>query len=472
MELCGETCYRALAARDPRFDGLFFVGVATTGIYCRPVCTARTPGRARCTFYRSAAEAERAGFRACFRCRPELAPGRAPVDAVPRLAERAVRLIDEGFLDEHGVEDLAAALGVSARHLRRALADGLGLSPVELAQSRRIALARQLLRDTSLSLAEVAFASGFTSIRRFNGAFAERVGRAPSAVRRTRRADGGALTLRLDFRPPFEWGALLAFLRDRAIPGVEQVGDGAWRRVVAFGERVGHVEVRLDGRRPALRATVSPALAGALPRLVTRLRVMFDLDAHPDRVSEVLSADPLLAERIRARPGLRVPGVVDPFEGAVRGVLGQQVSVRAATTLAGRLAERFGAAVEGPPGLSRRLPTPAELAAVPVEALAALGLPASRARTLHGVAAVFAADAGTDLLPRLRAVSGVGDWTAEYIALRGLHHPDAFPAGDLGVRRALGDLSAAAARARAEAWRPWRAYAVIHLWTPRPEGEL
>jgi AraC family transcriptional regulator of adaptative response / DNA-3-methyladenine glycosylase II len=467
MRIDGDTCYRALTARDARFDGLFFVGVATTGIYCRPVCTARTPGRERCTFYGTAAEAERAGFRACFRCRPELAPGHAPVDAAPRLVDRAVRLVDAGFLDGRRVDDLAAALGVGARHLRRAFDDALGLSPVELAQSRRIALARHLLRDTALPLADVAFASGFSSVRRFNAAFAERVGRPPSALRR-QGGDADALTLRLDYRPPLDWPALLAFLRVRALPGVETVGDDAYRRVVAIGDHVGTVEVRPDPRRAALRARVSPSLAGVLTPLVARLRALFDLDARPDLVASVLGADPLLAEHVARRPGLRVPGAVDPFETTVRAVLGQQVSVRAATTLAGRFVERFGVETEH----GRRFPRPAEVGDTD-----GLGLPRARAATLAAVARLFAVG---DVDPhRLRDVPGIGDWTAEYVAMRAFGRPDAFPAGDLVVRRALGDLSivtagaggrgactAAQARARAEAWRPWRAYATLHLWTP------
>ncbi|HEY0133702.1 MAG TPA: AlkA N-terminal domain-containing protein, partial [Nannocystis sp.] len=468
-----DACYAALTARDARFDGLFFVGVATTGIYCRPVCVARTPRRDRCSFHRSAAEAERAGFRACFRCRPELAPGHASVDALPRLVASAAALIDDGFLNERGVDALAATLGVTARHLRRATEEQLGVSPVELAQTRRLALAKQLLQDTDLGLAELAHASGFRSVRRFNALFLARFGRAPSELRRGLAASGHGLSLRLDHREPFDWPRLLGFLAARAIPGVEQVGEHGYRRVVHLGGHTGVVHVRAT-RGSALRADIDLALAPVLMPLVVRLRRLFDLDADPIRVAEVLARDPALAPAIARRPGLRVPGSVDGFETAVRAVLGQQVSVRAATTLAGRLVARLGVPISGThDGLTHRFPTAAELAAVPVAQLAAIGLPATRARTLHTIADAYTRDLPTDpadFVTTLTALPGIGDWTAQYLVLRALHHPDAFPAGDLVLRKALGDSSEKAARARAEAWRPWRAYAVMHLWTAHAEG--
>jgi AraC family transcriptional regulator of adaptative response / DNA-3-methyladenine glycosylase II len=500
--LNGDSCYDALVARDARFDGLFFVGVSTTGIYCRPVCAARTPGRDRCTFFRTPAEAETAGYRACFRCRPELAPGGAPIDAVPRLVADALARIDEGYLNDNSVGDLAAELGVTDRHLRRAMEDEIGASPLAIAQSRRLAVAKQLLTDTGLGMAEIAFASGFRSVRRFDALFRQRFGRTPSSVRRAQRrpAAGAAragdapLRLRLDFRPPLAWGELLAFLRARAIPGVEVVTDREYRRTVRAGDGVGTVRVWAEPGRPALGAALSPSLGTELMKVVARLRALFDLDARPDVVAACLARDRQLGPLVRRRPGLRVPGAFDPFEMTVRAVLGQQVSVRAATTLAARLAERFGAPVEpaGPhgdndgdgdgggsgatPALCRLFPTPATLHAAGADALAAIGLPSRRAATLHAVAALFAgadgaawargAASGADAFAeRLRAIPGVGDWTAEYVALRAFRRTDAFPAGDLGVRRALGGLSPHAARARSEAWRPWRAYAVMHLWT-------
>lgn len=468
MPLDAETCYRALCARDGRFDGVFFVAVRTTGIYCRPVCRARTPAQDRCAFYRSAAEAEREGFRACFRCRPELAPGASPLDARPRLVEGAVARIEEGFLNEGSVDDLALELGVTGRHLRRAISAELGLSPIALAQSRRLALAKQLLQDTSLPLAEVAFASGFSSVRRFNALFQARFGRAPSTLRRGRAAVAApdALVLRLDYRPPLDWPALLAFLAARAIPGIEQVTGGEYHRAVRIGGAAGRIVVRRDEARQALLAELSPTLSPALLPITARLRALFDLDAQPAAIADHLGRDELLRDLVRRRPGLRVPGAFDGFELCVRAVLGQQVSVRAATTLSGRLVERFGE------------PAPGRLAAATEDEIASLGLPGARARTLVALARAVAGgavrlDRHGDLdaaLAALRAVPGIGDWTASYIAMRALRWPDAFPSGDLGLRKALGGVTARAAEARAEPWRPWRAYAAMHLWAHLTEG--
>lgn len=475
MQLDAETCYAAMVARDRRFDGVFFVGVTTTGIYCRSVCTARTPGRTRCTFHASPAEAERAGFRACFRCRPELAPGTCSVDALPRLVGRAVERIEDGFLDERSVDELAGELGVTGRHLRRALEEQVGVSPLELAQSRRLAMAKRLLQDSRLGISEVAFASGFKSVRRFNAAFRERFGRAPTELRRGHgEATGEGLRLRLDFRPPLAWARLIEFLRARAISGVEVVEGEEYRRAVHMAGRTGVVRVRPDADRPVLWAEVSLGLAGVVAPLVASLRRLFDLDAQPVAVAQLLARDPGLRAAVQREPGLRVPGCVDPFEMAVRAIVGQQVSVRAAVTIAGRLAEKFGGEVVGGEGIGllRRFPTAAEIAARSVEELAAIGMPRTRAATLRDVAAVFATGEFDRLrvsdeevfTTRLRGIRGVGPWTLDYLQMRALHLPDAFPAGDLGVRNALGGISAAAAEARAAAWRPWRAYAVIHLW--------
>jgi AraC family transcriptional regulator of adaptative response / DNA-3-methyladenine glycosylase II len=392
-----DACHAALVARDARFDGLFFVGVATTGIYCRPICPARTPGRDRCSFHPCAAAAERAGFRACLRCRPELAPGAhdgAAVDAIARLVERAAALIDEGYLNERGVDDLAARLGVSARHLRRATEARLGVSPVELAQTRRLALAKQLLHDTRLGLAELAHASGFASVRRFNAAFRASFARAPSELRREHApAASPALRLRLDHREPHDWPRLLAFLRARAIPGVELVRERSYHRVVHIGGHTGLLHVSRDPKPGALQALVSPALAPVLMPLVARLRRAFDLDARPDAIARDLGRDPLLAPHLRARPGLRVPGSFDDFEIAARAVLGQQVSVRAATTLAGRLVARFGVALPDlAPGLtglteshsrshrshrSHRVSLPVSPSSLPVSPVSPSSLPVS-----------------------------------------------------------------------------------------------
>ncbi|PCC72928.1 DNA-3-methyladenine glycosylase II [Nannocystis exedens] len=482
MELDPAACYDALCARDRRFDGVFFVGVTTTGIYCRPICPARTPGRGRCQFFRRPAEAERAGFRACFRCRPELAPGRAAVDSLSRLATAALARIDAGDLNDGSVDGLAQRLGVSGRHLRRALEAELGATPIELAQTRRLALAKQLLQDTALPPAEVAFAAGFASVRRFNALVQQRFGRPPSALRREggEAASGDAIDLRLDYRPPLDWPALLTFVRGREVAGVEHVDDeGAYTRVVALGDRVGWLRVSSDPARPALRVRVALSLAPHLMAIVARLRGLFDLDAHPDTIAAHLRRDPVLRASVDAHPGLRVPGAFDGFELAARAVLGQQVSVRAATTLCARLVARFGRPVpKSLPGLTAVFPAPADLAAATVADVRAIGLPEQRARTLVALAGALAEgrldlSLGADpagAIAALEALPGIGPWTAQYIAMRALRWPDAFPGGDLVVRRALDVTTTRAAEARTAAWRPWRAYGVLHLWRTASSG--
>ena len=480
VNLDADTCFRALATRDERFDGVFFVGVRTTGIYCRPVCRARTPGADRCRFYLHAAEAERDGFRACFRCRPELAPGSASVDAVPRIAAAAVARIEAGALNEGSLDDLARELGVTSRHIRRAVQTELGLSPVELAQSRRLALAKQLLHDTRMPMAEIAFASGFASVRRFNAAFHARYGRAPSSLRRdtTTRARE-TIAVRLDFRPPLDWDGLLGFFAARATPGVESVRGDVWLRTARAGAHRGWVSVTPIAGRPALRAEISSSLAPALMEVVARLRRVFDLDAQPRIIAAHLAKDRRLAASVRARPGLRVPGSFEGFDAAVRAILGQQVSVAAATTLSGRLAAAFGEPIATPHGaLVTLAPSASRLAAASETALSAIGLTRARAATLRGLSrAVVSGALRLDrpapvdaTLEALLALPGIGDWTAQYIAMRALGWPDAFPAGDLGIRKALGMIPAKAARELAERWRPWRAYAALHLWSTLSKG--
>jgi AraC family transcriptional regulator of adaptative response / DNA-3-methyladenine glycosylase II len=480
VETSTDTWYRALSARDARFDGVFFVGVQTTGIYCRPVCRARTPGADRCVFFHRAAEAERGGFRACFRCRPELAPGNGPVDSVPRLVEAAMARIEAGALNEGSLDALAGELGVTGRHLRRAMAAELGVSPVELAQSRRLALAKQLLHETGLPLAEIAFASGFSSVRRFNALFQARFGGPPSSLRRARAlAETDAISLRLDYRPPLDWPALVGFLGARAIPGVESVEGSVYRRSVRLGDRTGWIAVHHDPARPALRAEISLSLAGALMPLVGRLRALFDLDAHPTAIDAHLGADPTLAALVARRPGLRVPGAFDGFETAIRAVLGQQVSVRAATTVSGRLAHALGDPVETPFADVTRLFPRAEVVAGATEAaIATLGMPGARARTVLALAGAVASGSvrldrrgdAARAMEQLEALPGVGAWTAHYVAMRALGWPDAFPASDLALRQALGGITARDALTTAEPWRPWRAYAALHLWTNLSEG--
>jgi AraC family transcriptional regulator, regulatory protein of adaptative response / DNA-3-methyladenine glycosylase II len=466
--------YDLCAARDARWDGVFFVGVSTTGIYCRPICTARTPGRNRCTFYDSAGQAEAAGFRACFRCRPELAPGNAEVDAVDTLVAAAVARIDEGALNDAGVAELAAELGVSDRHLRRALEARLGVTPVDLAQTRRLALAKQLLQDTSLSLTEIAFAAGFGSVRRFNKVFQDVMGSPPSRLRKKHVEAGGpaALVMRLDYRAPYDFDGVLGFLAARAIPGVEEVKAGCYRRVVTIGNHVGTIAVARH-KREALELRVSPSLVPVLMPLVARVRRLFDLDARPDVIGRVLGRDPVLARYVAAKPGLRVPGAVDGFAAAIRALLGQQVSVAAATTLAGRFAAAFGVAHDVDAALRVRFPTAKEVATRSVDAIAKIGLPGARAAAVHALANAVATgrvklDGVRDLdafVTSMCELPGIGPWTAHYLAMRALHLPDAFPAADLGVKKALAGATPRAAEARAEAWRPFRSYAVMYLWT-------
>jgi AraC family transcriptional regulator of adaptative response / DNA-3-methyladenine glycosylase II len=464
-----KACWRALQARDARFDGRFFVGVSTTGVYCRPICPARTPRRDRCSFHPNAAVAEKAGFRACFRCRPELAPGHASIDAVPRLVASALGRIDEGYLDGASVDALARELGVSGRHLRRVFEVELGVSPIELAQTRRLARAKQLLHDSELSLTAIAYASGFRSLRRFNTAVLERFGRPPSELRRLRTAAAktgeGRLSLRLDHRAPLDFPALLEFLRARALPGIEVVDEDSYCR------RIGDAQLRVwrHASRESLSLELDVALAPMLARIVAAVRRLFDLDAEPQVIAQVLRGDRLLAPLVRRRPGLRVPGGFDPFETALRAVLGQQVSVAAATTLSGRLLAHFDG-----------VPSPHALARSSAESIAALGLPLARARALVGLAdawdrGAIACAPGSDpeqLHASIVAIPGLGAWTAEYLSMRALHFPDALPAGDLALRKALGGCSPGEVRRRAQAWRPWRAYAAIHLWTALAHEEL
>jgi AraC family transcriptional regulator, regulatory protein of adaptative response / DNA-3-methyladenine glycosylase II len=478
MTLDPTSCYRALAARDARFDGVFFVGVMTTKIYCRPVCRARLPKADRCRFYPSAAAAEGAGFRPCLRCRPEKAPGRSIVDATGRLAGNAAARIAAGALNSGSMEDLATALHTSSRQLRRAVKREYGATPIELAQTHRLLLAKRLLTDSELSMSEVAFASGFSSVRRFNALFRSRYRLSPTDLRRGRRVQEGqvleAFRLALDYRPPFDWDALLGFLAGRAIPGVEVVRERRYARTVAIDEQRGWIAVGpAASGRPTLWVEVSISLAPVLMPLLARVRDLFDLDAEPETIAAHLTSDPILAPHVSRRPGLRVPGAIDGFELALRAVLGQQVSVRGASTLAGRFAEWFGEPAEvGVRGLNRYPPTADRIAAAGPDRIASLGLPRSRAECIARLAAVAAQGAlrlepGVDVdetIRRLEALPGVGPWTAQYIAMRALHWPDAFPHSDLGIRKAFGGASPATLLRVAKRWQPWRSYATMHLW--------
>jgi len=471
MFLDPNACFRAVRARDRRFDGRFFVAISSTHIYCRPICPARPPKRENMRFFSSAAAAEGAGYRPCLRCRPERAPGLSTIDAVSRLVGAAMAGIEEHALSSAGVGALAKSLGVSDRHLRRVTEAELGVSPVALAQTQRLLLAKRLLGETSLNLTDIAFASGFGSVRRFNALFKSRYGLSPRALRGSPRATDD-LRCRLEFRPPLAWETLLQYLRLRAIPGVEAVDATHYRRTVAIDEHRGWIAVSLAPDGAALEVELSPSLAPVIGAVIVRVKQLFDLGASPDAVSAVLSQDPTLAPLVRRLPGLRVPGAFEGFELAVRAILGQQVSVKAATTVAGRWAAAFGDGIDTPfPALDRLAPTPARMTGVTVDEIAALGVVGSRARSIAALSAAvseqrvtltFAANIEDQML-RLRQVPGIGPWTVEYIAMRALRWPDAFPGTDLMLLRAA-KIGAKELRARAEAWRPWRAYATHYLW--------
>ena len=461
-----------MRSHDARFDGRFFVAVRSTRIYCRPVCTVRPPKRENCRFYPSAAAAESAGFRPCLRCRPELAPGNASVDAARRVAQAAASLIEDAALEDAGLEAIAKRLGITDRHLRRAFGAEFGVSPVEFAQTQRLLLAKRLLTDTVLPVTDIAFASGFRSVRRFNALFRERYRLQPQQLRRrAEAAPEDALAFELSYRPPYDWPALAAFLGARAIAGVEALEEGAYRRTARLRiERKTHtgwIAVAPSRKKPALRVTVSASLAKALPPVLSRVKALMDLACNPAEVAQGLG------ELGKANAGLRVPGAFDGFEVAVRAILGQQVTVAAARTIAGRFAAEFGESVETPfPSLKTVFPNAEQVAKVRPGDVAKLGMPEARARTVIGLARAVAtgelvlmpnADVEATL-ERLRAIPGIGEWTAQYIAMRALAWPDAFPHADYGVMKALGAKDPRAALAAGEAWRPWRAYAVMHLW--------
>jgi AraC family transcriptional regulator of adaptative response / DNA-3-methyladenine glycosylase II len=502
----GDPQYQALLARDARFDGQWFVGVSSTGIYCRPICRVRPPRRENCQFFDTAAQAEAAAYRPCLKCRPELAPGPGAawtvMDASRTLARQAAALLDAGVGGEGSVAGLAQRLGISDRHLRRIFQAEHGVTPLQYVQTRRLLLAKQLLTDTALPITEVALASGWRSLRRFNAAFAERYRLSPSRLRAGRDlahaplAASEGVSVLLAYRPPMDQARLLAFFAQRAIPGVELVGQTGVRRSLRPGalaaatgpdepgSAAGWVQAELEPQATRLRLRFSASLLPHSGLLLAAVRRWFDLDAQPAVIDQVLQALP-------GEPGLRLPGSLDAFELAVRAVLGQQVTVAAARTLAHRLIDRFGEPVATPwPEVCRHFPQPAVLAAVPLAQIAELGIIRSRvgaiqalARDWPGIQAGLSAATGPEvLITRLCALPGIGPWTAHYIAMRALSWPDAFPPGDVAVLKALREwqgqapelaptskataLKAAirAAEISAEAWRPWRSYAVLRLW--------
>ncbi|MCS4509203.1 helix-turn-helix domain-containing protein [Xylophilus ampelinus] len=494
----GDACYRALAAHDARFDGRFFTGVTSTGIYCRPVCRVRIPRRENCRFFTLAAQAERAGFRPCLRCRPELAPGTAGTvwsmhDAAAVLAHEAARRLDDparwlaATRDSAAapVQRLAARMGVSDRHLRRVFEGAFGVSPLQYLQTRRLLAAKQLLADTDLPVADVALAAGFASLRRFQAAFLAHYGLAPVAVRREQapsadRSGTGAPTAqaRLAYRPPYAVAGMLAFLKRHLVAGVEAMVDTpagpAFQRALAprgGAGPSGWLQLRFDEARNQVLLQVSDSLLPVLPTVIRQVRALLDLDADPAAI------DALLGGYFPGMAGWRVPGSFDGFELAVRAVLGQQVTVAAACTFANRLAARYGAPLATPHGgLLRLFPTPAALAAADSDTLGGLGIVRQRQGAIQALARAVA-DGSLVLEPgcppapaiaALVALPGIGDWTAHYVAMRALAWPDAFPAGDVALQEAMGvrgrPRPAKAAEEASQVWRPWRSYAVLRAW--------
>lgn len=485
-----ETCYRALESRDPRFDGLVFVAIKSTGIYCRTVCPARTAKYENCTFYGSAAAAQEAGYRPCLRCRPETAPQLASWRGTSNTVSRALALISDGALNGDGksVDALAERLGIGERQLRRLFLQHLGASPIAVAQTRRVLFAKQLIHETQMTMTEVALAAGYNSLRRFNEVFQNLFHRPPSAIRRkssaNRASTDAGITLRVRYRAPYDWESMLSFLEKRAIPGVEIIEidknkkSGCYRRTVEIDGAVGTVAVANLPQCNSVSVTIHFPVVKALPAIVARVRRLFDLGADIETIDAHLSHDPRLAPWVALRPGLRAPGGWDGFELAVRAILGQQVSVSAARKLAGQLVALHGQALpESPgnhPGLTHTFPTAKRL--VKAKSIG-LGMPAARMKALQALARAAFDDPnlfrpfGTieEAIALLRNIPGIGEWTAEYIALRAIREMDAFPASDVGLLRGASKLDGMPATPktllrRAESWRPWRAYAAQHLW--------
>ena len=477
-----KALYKALTARDSRFDGIFFVGVTSTGIYCRPICTARTPKQANCRFFDSAQEAEQDHFRPCLRCRPELAPGSAPVDDSQRIAHLIVQRLEDGTIGtDAGLEAIADQFELSSRQIRRIIQKELGVPPIQLLQTRRLLLAKQLLTETRLPVTEIAFASGFSSLRRFNDAFNSRYGMPPTRLRKKAVEDATPIsgtetsTLQLSYRPPYDWAGVLAFLAARELKGIEWVTDGFYARTAQLGDCKGWIKVTQANKKNSLLLELSHGLVPVLPALLTRVRGLFDLNARPDIISKQLSKDKRLAAWVRKTPGMRVPGAFNGFEMGLRAILGQQVTVKSATTVACRFVAAFGEGIVTPyPELDRLTPLPARVAKASVDDISRLGIVSARSKSIIALAQAQASgatslDSGVhhnpdDAISRLAELPGIGQWTAHYIAMRALRWPDAFPKEDIAIRNNLGGVSAKQAEEMSQAWRPWRSYAVLHIW--------
>jgi AraC family transcriptional regulator of adaptative response / DNA-3-methyladenine glycosylase II len=467
---------RVRMSRDPRFDGKVFIGVTSTRIYCRPICPSPHAKRRHVRYYPSAAAAAAAGYRPCLRCRPEAAPGTAAWLGTSAVIRRALRLIDEGFLDHHSVDDLGERLGIGARHLHRLFLRHVGAPASAVAQTRRLHFAKRLIDETHLPITEVAFAAGFQSIRRFNGAFQQMFRRAPRDLRRRRSpAPAGQedeVSLRLSFRPPYDWPQVRDFLAARAVPGLERMDERRYTRTVRLGNTCAVISVQPRDDEHSLELRVRGAAPADLLRIASIARRSFDVASDPALITAALQQDPLLAPLVQKNPGLRIVGAWDLFECAVRAVVGQQVSVAGARTLMTRLVTRVGSPIStGVTGLTHLFPSPAELRKANLDGLGLTDMRKTALRALAHMASAGQLDAEAtthSICAGLGALRGIGDWTAQYVALRALGEPDAFPASDLVLRRVAasqgGPLSATELQKKAEAWRPWRGYAAMHLW--------
>ena len=473
MVLDWRVCSRARLSRDARFDGKFFIAVLSTRIYCRPICPARTCKESNVRYYPTAAAAAEAGFRPCLRCRPECSPGTPAWLGTSNTVSRALRLIEESGLEDGGVESLADRLGVGSRHLRRLFVRHLGATPSAVANTRRLHFAKKLIDETSLPMGDVALAAGFGCVRRFNAAIRSVFNRTPTEIRRlthrTKLQPENQYLFHLRFRPPYDWKGVLAFLAVRATPGVEIVEGNTYRRTISIHGSRGYFEVSPETKNNSLTVRVQIGDPRTLYKIIERIRSMFDLNADWTMIVRTLAADTELAERIKAEPGLRVPGCWDGFELAIRAILGQQITVRGATVMAGRLVESLGEPFSGVDSFTRLFPTPAAIAEGD---LSRVGLTTRRAETIRALAravrdgqinfdGVIDSDA---FLERLLSVPGIGHWTAQYVAMRALGETDAFPIGDAALLSTLRLTNDAELRERAEAWRPWRAYATMYLW--------
>lgn len=468
-----RVCSRARLSRDARFDGRFYIGVLGSRVYCRPTCPAPTAKEKNCRYFLTAAAAAEAGFRPCLRCRPEGCPGTPAWQGTSNTVSRALRLIGESGLEDGGVDHLAQRLGVGARHLRRLFVRYLGATPLAVAHTRRLHFAKKLIDETDLPVSEVAIAAGFGSVRRFNAAIQKVYHRTPSQIRhlarRTGIHTGDQYHFRLNFRPPYHWQAMLEFLAPRATPGVELIEESVYRRTMTAGRADGYFEVCFDESHDALLVRVDFPDPRLLFGIVERIRAMFDVNADWLSVAKTLRSNRVLGEIVKSEPGVRVPGCWNGFELAVRAILGQQVTVRGATSLAGRLTAEFGKKFARGSGLTHLFPSAEILAGAK---LTSVGLTGARAETIRALARAvttgkikFEGVVNLDeFLRRLCEIPGIGAWTAQYIAMRALGEPDAFPTSDLGLLRASGVESSRELEMLAEPWRPWRAYAAMYLW--------